>query len=103
MDEVYTNIQCSDLKKMLLQKDKYQFIDIRTEEEFRKNSIKGFSNINYYKFLKDFDLIRGLNKDVPVIIICESGDRSVGACKVMNQIGFKELYNVRSGMLDCNL
>jgi rhodanese-related sulfurtransferase len=38
-------------------------------------------------------------KDEEVIIYCRSGRRSMMACMVLDQLGFKDTYNLEGGIL----
>jgi rhodanese-related sulfurtransferase len=39
-------------------------------------------------------------KDKSVVVYCRSGRRSAFACQVLDQLGFKETYNLEGGILD---
>jgi rhodanese-related sulfurtransferase len=45
------------------------------------------------------DRIDDLDKDKTYVIYCRSGVRSAGALDVMEQLGFKEVYNILEGIL----
>lgn len=73
-----------------------QFVDVRTPGEFNAGHIKGAVNIDYTS--PDFpDKIQQLDKDKPVAIYCQSGNRSGRASKVMLSLGFKEVYDLTGG------
>lgn len=94
------DITVSELKTMLNQN--YQFVDIRTKEEYSgvagPKHINGFMNIDYYEFQSNTDLLSSLDKNKPVVIICNSGNRSRAAKSIFQDLGFKEIYNVLGGM-----
>lgn len=94
------DISISELKTML-GKD-YQFVDIRTKGEYEgldgPKHIDGFINVDYYEFKNDKNLLASLDRDQPVVIICNSGNRSGMAKSIYQGLGFKEVYNVLGGM-----
>ena len=73
-----------------------QIIDVRTPDEFAGGSIPGSINIDYYA--SDFsEKISELNKQTETLIYCHSGGRSGKASKIMNELGFKEVYDLKGG------
>lgn len=95
----YTNISNEELVSFLESDEEMQFVDVRTSEEFYSERIPGFTyNIDYYKLEDDYSLLDGLNKNIPVVIMCNSGNRSVGASEIFVDEGFSEVYNLTSGI-----
>ena len=96
----YTNISNSELSDMIDNHyDDYQFIDVRTSEEFNESKIAGFYlNVDYYILEKDYSLLDGLDKDIPVVIMCNSGNRSADASAIFVDEGFIEVYNLTNGI-----
>lgn len=75
-----------------------QIIDVRTADEFADGYIKGAKNINLQN--EDFELIANdLDKEKPVYIYCRSGMRSAKAGKILEEMGFKEIYDLKGGIL----
>lgn len=89
------NITTKELKKELNNKNK-QFVDVRTNGEFRGNHIKGFKNIPLHQLAQLAE--KDLSKEKEVIVICQSGMRSQRASKVLKKLGFKNITNVKGGM-----
>lgn len=78
-----------------------QIIDVRTPAEFRKGHIKGAVNLDLSAF--DFQKkIDGLNKDGNYFLYCRSGARSSVAARLMTQKGFKNVFNLDSGIMSWN-
>jgi len=71
-------------------------LDVRTPAEFAQGSIKGALNIdvNGQNFK---DNITSLDKDKSYLIYCRSGMRSVKACNIMAENGFKNMFNLLGG------
>lgn len=77
-------------------KDKnVQFVDVRTPGEFKRNYRKPFRNIPLYELAKQAST---LNKDKEVVVICQSGMRSMKASKILRKQGFEKVSNVKGGM-----
>lgn len=75
---------------------KRQYIDVRSPEEFRQKSIKGFKNIPLQLL---FFRMNEISKDAEVVLICASGARSMQAARTLNQNGYDQVINVRGGMM----
>ncbi|MBN2604693.1 MAG: rhodanese-like domain-containing protein [Bacilli bacterium] len=95
----YTNISNSELADMLLNHPEYQFVDVRTSTEFYDTKIPGFTiNIDFYIFEDDYSLLDKLDKDVPVVLMCNSGNRSASAADIFVKEGFSVVYNLENGI-----
>jgi len=98
-DKGYTNINNAELTEMLASEEDYQFVDVRTSSEYYDEHIPGFNtNIDYYKLEDDYSLISKLDKTLPVVIMCNSGNRSVSAAEIFVKEGFTEVYNLTNGI-----
>ena len=88
-------ISTNELKEELDNRDK-QFIDVRTQGEFKANHIRGFENIPLHRLSEKAN--KKLSQDTEVIVICQSGMRSQRASKVLKKMGFTKVTNVKGGM-----
>ena len=71
---------------------------MRTSGEFYNQKIPGFNkNIDYYILEDDYSLLDGLDKTIPVVIMCNSGNRSVDASNIFVDEGFI-VYNLTNGI-----
>jgi rhodanese-related sulfurtransferase len=76
-------------------------LDIRTPEEFAAGHIDGAVNIDYYA--PDFrDSLDALDKDVPYVMYCRSGNRSSDARTIMADLEFTEVYELDGGVVAWN-
>ena len=94
----YTDISNEELVEMLESDIDYLFIDVRTNEEFQTGYISGFVNADLYKFEDNHSLLDIFDTSRPVVIMCNSGNRSVTASKIFLEIGFTEVYNLKDGI-----
>ena len=83
----------------LLEDKSIDIIDLRTDEEFSKGSIKYSYNIDFQKreFIDNLNL---LDKEKAYIIYCKSGNRSKKASLIMKSLGFKLIYHYKQGYQD---
>ena len=75
--------------------NKKQFIDVRTPSEFNGRKVKGFSNIPLDQLGKR---VKELNPELPVVVMCASGSRSMRAAKILSKNGYKQIINVKGGI-----
>lgn len=75
----------------------YAVIDVRSRREFREGHINGALNIplpevkrNAEKYVK--------SKEQKILVCCSSGTRSKKAIEIMEDLGYKELYNLKGGL-----
>jgi rhodanese-related sulfurtransferase len=87
-------ITTDQLKTELTDKNK-QFVDVRTPGEFKGNHIKEFKNIPLNQLSQKSN---SLSKEKEVVVICQSGMRSQQAAKMLKNLGFKQITNVKGGM-----
>lgn len=78
--------------------EKINLIDCREPHEYAESNLGGrlipLGKIQTMQVEEIEDL-----KDEPVIVHCRSGKRSLMACMVLDQLGFKDTYNVEGGIL----
>ncbi|MFP7295841.1 rhodanese-like domain-containing protein [Neobacillus niacini] len=89
------NISTLELKSELKDKNKL-FIDVRTPGEYKRTHIKEFKNIPLNLLAQKAE--KELPKDKEIIVICQSGMRSVQASKILKKFGYTKVTNVKGGM-----
>ena len=95
----YTNISNEELVEMFESDVEYYYIDVRTSEEYYNERIVEFTiNFDYYIFQYDYSLLDVLDTTKPVVIMCNSGNRSVDASNIFLEVGFTEVYNLKNGI-----
>ena len=80
----------------LMKKNGAQLIDVRTPREFSNGFIEGAKNIDYNgdSFEKQ---MKKLDKTKPVLVYCAAGGRSENAAELLQEWGFKEVYDLEGG------
>ena len=73
-----------------------QVIDVRTEDEHVQGFLTGSKNMEIRAH--DFaDQLSTLDKDKPVLVYCARGGRSGRASKMLQDMGFSEIYDLKGG------
>ena len=94
----YTDVDVAAFKKLRQENPDAVVLDVRTPAEFAQGNIEGAVNIDV-KNPNFSGQIKGLDKDKTYLVYCRSGRRSVTACNVMQNEGFKNLYNLQGGFV----
>jgi rhodanese-related sulfurtransferase len=93
------NITVAELKEKLDSGQKINLIDVREPHEYAEVNLGAklvpLGKIQTMQVEELEDL-----KDEEVIIYCRSGKRSMMACMVLDQLGFKDTYNLEGGILE---
>jgi rhodanese-related sulfurtransferase len=77
----------------------FVILDVRTSEEFTDGHIEDAINLDYYS--ETFrDELNKLDKDKRYLIYCRSGNRSGKALNIMEELNFREVYNMSGGILE---
>ena len=72
-------------------------LDVRNAEEFQKGHILNARNIPMPQLdARNSDIAR--YKEKPVIVACESGNRSGGAAAVLRKQGFAQVFSLSGGI-----
>lgn len=90
------NIDVTQLKQKLDQKERLLLLDVRTPDEFTNDGHVAGARLIPLQELSQ--RINELPKDQPIACICRSGNRSQTACQQLQQLGFTSLMNVEGGM-----
>ncbi len=74
-------------------------LDIRTPDEFNAARLADAIMVDFYAddFASQLDT---LDKDVPYVMYCNSGNRSSEAVKTMEDLGFVEVYAIDGGIVN---
>ena len=76
-----------------------QMLDVRTPNEWKQGKVDDATCMNFYD--TDFGKqVEKLDKTKPVFVYCAAGGRSAKASKMLKDMGFKEVYNLKGGYAD---
>ena len=80
---------------------KPQILDVRTPEEYMDEHLDNAENINWNS--DNFaEKTAGYNKSKPIFVYCLSGGRSRKAAVKLEELGFKNIYELDGGLMKWN-
>ncbi|MGR8929779.1 MAG: rhodanese-like domain-containing protein [Gammaproteobacteria bacterium] len=77
--------------------DKTVIVDVREPNEFTKSHIENAINIPLDKLEEKLPSLEK-HRPQPIVVVCQSGTRSVPACKTLTKAGFNTVYLMTGGM-----
>lgn len=77
--------------------DNIVILDVREPNEFTKSHIEAALNIPLGKVEEKLPTLQKY-KQQPIIVTCQTGARSVAACKTLTKAGFDKVFNMLGGM-----
>jgi len=84
-----------------IKEDNVQLLDVRTPSEWENGVIENPLKINFLE--SDFkEKIEKLDKTKPIAIYCKSGGRRGRVASLLYESGFKEVYDLKGGILSWN-
>ena len=93
-------LECKDWSKNIDSDQKHIILDVRTLEEFEEKSIPGAILANILVPGEFMEVVQKLEKNSKIFVYCRSGIRSQKACNILDQLGFKETFNLSGGILE---
>ena len=94
------NLECKDWINNISSYKKSIILDVRTVEEYEEISIPNAILANILEPNEFMDVVEKLEKKTKIFVYCRSGIRSQKACNILDQLGFKETYNLNGGILE---
>ena len=94
------NLECKDWVKNISSYKESIILDVRTVEEYEEISIPNAILANILEPNEFMDVVEKLEKKSKIFVYCRSGIRSQKACNILDQLGFKETYNLNGGILE---
>lgn len=82
---------CEEVKQ-LIKNQNAQLVDVRTPEEFAMSQLPGAVNLPLHEIHLAAEA--KLDKTLPVIVFCRSGQRSMMAMQLLQSLGFDAVYNM---------
>lgn len=82
-----------------LQNKGAMLIDVRSPQEFREGHLDGAISIPEYDLKKEIGNIV-LDKNKNIVVYCSSGGRSKKAQKILNKLGYQNVYNIYNGFIN---
>ncbi|MCB1155914.1 MAG: rhodanese-like domain-containing protein [Leptospiraceae bacterium] len=92
----FTWVDKASWQKIQAENPKTLMVDVRTEAEWKEGHLEGALFIPMSELQAR---ISEIPKDIPVLIYCRSGNRSTVAANFLASQGYKNLYNLRGGIV----
>ncbi|MBN4073706.1 MAG: thiosulfate sulfurtransferase [Gammaproteobacteria bacterium] len=90
------NVEALEARDLIATVPNIVVLDVRTPKEYGAGHISGGKNIDF--FGQNFESqLSGLNRATPYLLHCKSGGRSSKVLKVMERLGFKNIYHLEGG------
>lgn len=82
-----------------LQNEGAILLDVRSPQEYREGHLDGAISIPEYDLKKEIKtIIPDNNKNI--VVYCSSGGRSKKAQKILNKLGYQNVYNIYNGFIN---
>ena len=91
----YQTLNQTEVKELLAQENTV-LLDVRTEDEYWEESVKGSLNIPLHELE---ERVVELDKNKTYITFCRSGIRSKTAALILLEEGFTKIFNSQEGIL----
>jgi len=96
--EAQERLSPKEFRKKLAATPDALLLDIRTPQEINKGYLKGAVFMDFYDstFRQQ---VQNLDREKPVFIYCAIGGRSWDAAKLMSEMGFTNVYDLKGGII----
>ena len=91
------NITFAEAMQMLINDNKIILIDVKSKKEYDDFHLGNSINIPIENFKYMVSRILK-NKNQKIIVYCSTGVRSLAACEILIDMGFKYVYNIDGGI-----
>ena len=96
----FQNADVQEFEKITTGKNSVVILDVRTSQEFADGHIKSAVNIDVKaENFKDETLKTLTDKNQVIAVYCRSGRRSVTAANILVSEGYKNVVNLKGGIL----
>ncbi len=87
-------INCTQAYSMLQKSRDIIVLDLRQRGDYLKGHIPGAINLNPYEVASEVRKFI-INRHTPIIIYCYSGAVSLGVCLALEDLGYKNIYDLQ--------
>ena len=94
----YNNeITYSEMQELINKNEGIKIIDVRSKQEYNEYHLPNAINIPVYEIEKEINnYIK--NKNEVIIVYCQVGSRSNKAKKILERLGYINVYNLKGGL-----
>lgn len=91
--------EASALIQQNINSDQLVILDVRTPSEFQAEHINGAINRDVSAgVFRDQMKSKGMDMSKAYLVYCQSGTRSTTAAKIMQELGYTQIYNMKGGI-----
>lgn len=98
MANAQNELKATEFKQKMDKLNDELLLDVRTPEEYAEGHIANSMNIDWTGDAFDAGIAK-LDKTKPVFVYCRSGKRSAAAASSMRTMGFKQVYELKGGIM----
>jgi len=91
------NLEQKEWWSQFLENENAIILDVRTEDEVNRGKIPGAINIDIHKGQGFIYTVETLEKSKAYYVYCAAGVRSFNACRIMEELGFENTFNLLGG------
>ncbi len=91
------NLCPEEFRRMCVECPDAVLLDVRRPEEFRQGHLPGARNLDYLGE-SFYDELDSLNPQRTYLVYCRSGRRSLRTCILMQNAGFRRVFNLDGGL-----
>lgn len=91
-------LKAAEFKQRMEAEKSKTLLDVRTPQEYSEGHLANAINIDWNGGNFDAEIAK-LDKSKPVYVYCLAGSRSASAAAVMRKSGFKQVYEMKGGIL----
>ena len=73
-------------------------LDVREDSEYQSGHILNAASITLGKLRERVGELEKY-RELPIVVICRSGNRSITACVILGKQGFSQVYNLTGGLM----
>lgn len=89
------DVSCARFFEMMNNRNSLVILDVRIKEKYAENRIPGAIYAGEKKIL--LEEMEPINKEIPVLIYCDYGERSETVVNILEKEGFKEIFHLEEG------
>lgn len=89
-------VSAQELVQIKKEKPNLLILDVRTSDEVSGGKISGAITEDFYN--NNFEInLQKLDNKRPIVVYCKSGGRSGKTTKILEKLGFSEIYDLKNG------
>lgn len=92
------NLSAAAVEQRIREKD-VVVLDVRTAEEFRNGHLPNAQLIDVLQPQQFTQAVKQLSRNKTYVVYCHSGRRSLDAARLMEELGFRSVINMKEGIL----